>query len=269
MSTVSSMTGYASVSADGIEVTAKSVNSRYLDLNLKLSGSLEQEAAKIVKQKISRGRVEVSLMAEASVCAAFSTETFEALKSQVGSVEMSLSQEVLAELVKASIKQVSVALDESKVVGAISDAVERLAKDRLREGGELVEVLKSYLDEMTCALGRLQKASKALPALIKERVNEKLQLLCADERVASELAYLLEKSDFTEELARLEIHLKDAKDTLTGGGVIGRKLDFVAQELGREINTVGSKSSTGDISQEVVNFKSLLEKFREQVQNIE
>lgn len=163
----------------------------------------------------------------------------------------------------------------SAMLTSLGHAVTGLAEMRLVEGTRLAQVLTGHLDE----IARLTAAAEGTASLRPEAARERLQTLVAnllgaspqlsEERLAQEAALLVGKADVREELDRLKAHVGAARDLLAGGGAVGRKLDFLCQELNREANTLCSKSADVELTRLGLDLKAVIEQFREQVQNIE
>ncbi|MEW6744226.1 MAG: YicC/YloC family endoribonuclease [Planctomycetota bacterium] len=159
---------------------------------------------------------------------------------------------------------------------ALDVALAHLIGMREAEGERLARELEGHSRAVQRFLERIQKRSLSVPREYQRRLRERVTQLLGegpigpdDEGLRREVAYLAERADIAEEIARLRSHLEHFAELLDGGGAIGRSLEFVVQEMGREVNTIGSKASDARISRAVVELKAELEKIREQVQNIE
>jgi len=154
-------------------------------------------------------------------------------------------------------------------------ALDRLATARDEEGGRLARLLHDQLDEMTALVGAAAASAAAQPAAVRERLRTSLLALAdavpamPEERLAQELALLAARSDVREEIERLTAHLAQAADLLREGAAVGRRLDFLCQELNREANTLCAKSADIELTRIGMSLKAVVEQFREQVQNIE
>lgn len=156
----------------------------------------------------------------------------------------------------------------------IEKAIKQLVHAKAKEGSALTSDLKKRVGFIIHALDRIESVSKNLASLhhnrLRERVLELTREVPLDSgRLEQEVALIAERSDITEELVRTRHHLDFLKKSIAGSGEVGKKLDFIAQEIHREVNTIASKSQNSDIAEEVIRIKSELEKIREQVQNIE
>ena len=295
---IKSMTGFASLTRDDdlatITVTIKAVNHRFLDLQLRVPGSLaaaETRIRSLVQGRVSRGRVEISVSLQQRRTSAVEVELNEpfldALKVALerarerGYVEGRLDASDLLRFPQAlSIREkAEEATDESsvligKVEEAIAAALEELDTMRVREGS----YLKADLDARRVRLGELfgQVAAAAehgisgRQARLLERVRELRAEALADEAlVAQEIAKFVGRSDITEEVVRFKGHLDHWQALTESPEPCGRKLDFLLQEMNREVNTAGSKAEGPAVSEVIVTLKADLEKMREQVQNVE
>jgi len=163
---------------------------------------------------------------------------------------------------------------EPQVLAALDAALAQLDAMRAAEGQALAAELRARLGELTARCVAIAELAAALPAQLTRRLTERVRRLVEDveldpARLAQEVAILADRADVTEELVRLASHLEQAGALLAAPGAIGRKLDFLVQEIGRELNTIGSKSTVTEISAAIVEGKASLEKVREQIQNVE
>lgn len=290
-----SMTGFGKreVLSQGtmVGVELRSVNHRFCEIMVRLPktlSSLELELKEQVKKVCERGRVELMVTVNGGVggtkkvveldreLARRYIKELQALQRDChlsGTVDVnvvaglrdifSLSEE------SAPIKDVS-----SVVVGLTQKALGDLEKMRRKEGVVLQKDLTQRIQTIDGRLRTIQQriplALQASGVRLKARVAKLLEGQSVNmDRLAQEIAMLAERSDVTEELTRLQSHLAQFRTALKEKVPVGKRLDFLLQEMGREVNTIGSKASDGDISTEVVELKSELEKIREQVQNIE
>lgn len=291
---IKSMTGYGkgeSAYAGGrIVVELRSVNHRYGEISVKLPRSLmpfENEIKKRVAERLSRGKIDVFIQMENGGALGVPTanlplarsyyRAFSAIREALG-----LSDEVGLALVASQRDVVSVtaeaeaALEEipQELLAALDEGIARVDEMRLFEG----ELLLADFTKRRELLGELiARVAGRAPSVVAEyavRLKERVLALTAEsglpeERVALEVALLADKCDITEELVRLESHLRQFDETLGRGEPVGRKLDFLLQEINREVNTIGSKANDAEIAACVVELKGELEKIREQVQNVE
>lgn len=291
---ISSMTGYGRYELQENErkvlVEMSGVNHRYLDLNIRLPRPLmplEDAVRKTLKAKLARGKVEISITYQS-----YSEEELDVMVNDTlgkayleglrhlgnqfdleDDIKLSALMNVndLITLQKKSIDQEVVGTMLQK---AVEGALETFMKMRTNEGEALKQdiLTKSIkLSEMTNAI---ELRSPQVVQHYRERLQARLGQLLAESpideaRIAAEVAVFADKCAIDEEITRLKSHIKQLEEILTCGGVIGRKLDFLMQEMNREANTMGSKANDYEITKLVVELKTEIEKVREQVQNIE
>ena len=295
---IKSMTGFASLTKDdpaaSIGVTLKSVNHRFLDLQLRTPGSLaalESRIRTIVQSRVARGRVELMITVqprrESSVEVELNEAFLNALKPalerarQLGLIEGPVTAGDLLRFPQALAIREKVVEAEgedtalAKVVEeTLQEALEELDRMRQREGG----YLRVDLDARRARLGelfeRVAVAAEDGKTLLQSRLAERVKELRADSLVeealvAQEIAKFVGRSDITEEVVRFRGHLDHWKALSNSPEPCGRKLDFLLQEMNREVNTAGSKAEGPVVSELIVELKAELEKMREQVQNVE
>jgi uncharacterized protein (TIGR00255 family) len=289
-----SMTGYArseSKAAQGdIVVEVKSSNHRFCDISLRIPQrcfALEHEIKKLILTRLKRGRIDLSIQLENKEQEELGVELnlplaqryyilFKELKELLKLPgEITLNQIVTQKdiIVSQSANQDTV-YDWEMLKGPLSSALDTLVKMRETEGALLQEDFLSRLKNIELLLEQIQAIANATFKDHQESLLEKIQSLCNnieidESRLVQEVAYLVEKSDITEELVRTQSHLLQFRKCLDSDDVVGRKLDFLIQEIHREINTISSKSYHAEISHKAVEIKNELERMREQVQNIE
>jgi uncharacterized protein (TIGR00255 family) len=288
------MTGFARAEGDELGISwvweIKSVNGKSLDLRLRLTpgfDALEPGLRAKVTQHFRRGNISAALTV-----------------TRTAPVAMRVNREVLAQLVSLmneladeidaapprldgllalrgvveTIEDDEEAMIEkrrSAVLGGWETALDRLAAARAEEGGRLAVLLHGQLEEITASVRAAEDCAAAQPEAIRERLKKALTNLTdlvpglPEERVAQELAMLVTRSDVREELERLRAHLEQAQDLLQQEEAVGRRLDFLCQELNREANTLCSKSADIELTRIGLAIKAAVEQFREQVQNIE
>ena len=272
-------------------LSLKSVNHRFLDLHFRLpsgSDSLEMQLRRLLKEKIARGHVEVSLSLERS-----SGETFALNRELVGGY-ITAFRAAAAEFSLASepdlnaILRIPGALDsageaadadiEPAVLAKVAEALARLNQMREQEGQEIARELRERMNHLSQAGKTVQERRRAVLQNYTERLQSRLQELLGSsldrERMLQEAALLVDRSDIQEEIVRLETHIQHFLGLLEDGGEIGKKLDFLLQEMNREANTLLSKTSglAGEalkITESGLAMKAEIEKSREQVQNLE
>lgn len=289
-----SMTGFgkASTELDGevVSIEVSSVNHRFLDCTVRLPSCwslLEPMLRETVKGRVERGKLNVYVSrkrgAEARETVRFDpdvarqyVEASRQLANLMNTTE-AISLNVVAQLEGVfyqeerddDIERVNVALERLLIA-----ALDQLNEMRQAEGTSLVTELCARIESMQSALGQIETQLPEAARRYEERLRTRLRELntetsLAEERLAIELAIMADKADVTEEVVRLKCHLNQALEHLHGAGAIGRELNFLAQEIQREANTLGSKLRDGDVGREVLRIKAELEKWREQVQNIE
>jgi uncharacterized protein (TIGR00255 family) len=293
---IKSMTGYSSLTREGesatITVTAKGVNHRFLDLQLRMPGALAPIEAKlraVVQQKIARGRIEVAIaiqtrLPSASVQIDVNEAVIEGLSSALerarerGLVAGALTPGDLLRFPQAiTISEQREMMDPAvfpEVEAGLGDALDELDRMRASEGTHL----RADLDARRTLLGELfARAAQAAAAgsdALRERLAERVRELRVDPAVddtlvAQELVRFANRSDITEEAVRFRAHLEHWRALSDGPEPCGRKLDFLLQEMNREVNTLGSKAEGQGVTELVVSLKAELERVREQVQNVE
>ena len=293
---VRSMTGFGRAEASGesiaVTVEARSVNHRHLDVALRLPRtltSLELDARRLVQARLERGRIDVTVQVTPLMGTA--TQRVQ-LDAALAREYLARAQAVAAELGLAPAPGIEWLLERPGVMRledaepvepaapwpllerALTQALEELVGRRAAEGERLVEGLRTLHAELGTIVESMALRAPAAAARREQRLRERLRSLLADtaideNRILTEAAIWAEKTDVTEELARLRAHLAEFSLALEKGGPVGRALDFLIQELNREINTVGSKADDLELSQAALAGKSVLEKIREQVQNLE
>ena len=289
-----SMTGFGKgeASLDSFEVQAeiKSVNHRFLDISCKIPSylnSVESELTALVKEKLKRGRVEIflSISNESSDFAEFDLDevlfnnlfaVYQKALSSVSSISKQSKIDSVFQILKRKdvlTKKKSELPEElsGAVLQAVSLAAEDLMSMREKEGAQLEKELLSQLEHCANLIEKIKINSKSTKDIIRQKLDERLaevDVSVDKDRLAQEVALLAERADVTEELIRLDSHISQFEDILVKNEG-GRKLEFLLQEFLREINTIGSKSHSSDISKLVVDCKSILEKLREQVANVE
>lgn len=295
MSIVSSMTGYGETSVEvagancSIRLQFKSVNSRFLDFTVRVPAiysGLEAEVQKKVKAKIKRGRVEISASRSSLIGGAGTKINLSVLNgflSQLDSLEVKglskkeVSQSSLSsllsrkEIFEGTESELLSEEEKSVFLAGVDSALDSLVESRLLEGKSLLAEMLFQTARLKTITDEVEAFSSLAPVKIKEKFELRLKELLSgntvsNERLEQEVAILADKVDIREELVRLRSHLVLFQNSIDEGG---RKLEFVLQEMGREVNTIGSKSNEAGVSTLVIEAKSILEKLREQIQNVE
>jgi len=287
---IKSMTGFGKASGGGYTVEMRSVNHKFLDVSIRMHRdvmALENRVKKAVGERLSRGRVDVFINRDATSAGTRSYSLNRDAATQYLTVLNELKEtfglggEIDLGLMASfgdivSEDEASADLEEvwAGLSGAISDALDSLAVMRTEEGAALArDVLgrsDTLLGMVDTIAGRSPEVVKEYSLRLKERVSEIAAGVTVDEgRLAQEIALMAERSDITEEVVRFRSHISQLKAMVDTDGPVGRKMDFLMQELNREANTMGSKSQDTEIAYTVVDIKAELEKIREQVQNVE
>lgn len=299
---ISSMTGFArkngSYSA-GNNVYSwtweiKSVNGKSLDFKVRLPywmDGLSLELKSRAGEKLNRGTVNAALdivtqsdgkevkineilmnrLAEKAI------ELYEAGmgKLQKPSATDILNMKGVVELEESKLDEEGQTKLEAALLSSFVDVCELLKEDRLAEGTKMKEILLGLLEKIGDNIQKAENIVQGLPEILKEKLKEQIAVLLdggdtvSEDRLAQEVVILVNRSDIREELDRLHAHIKTAEEMLNEGGAVGRRLDFLCQELNRETNTLCSKSSDIELTNRGMELKALIEQFREQVQNIE
>jgi uncharacterized protein (TIGR00255 family) len=290
------MTGYGrgECAQDGFKVTVEvsSVNRKQSEIAVNLPRELEVLEAQIrdeINSRIARGRLTTRVSLHTA-------ETKEAVRVHLNKNLARAYVQELGRLAKELRLEGSVSLDLlmrapgvlqtneeladaedfwPAIQKALQKSLDTLVKMRTREGGHLQQDLNSRISTMRRAVARIKKHSPEVRERYRQQLLERIknagleEAKIEEERLTKEVIFFADRSDISEELTRLESHFKQYDDCVRSTEPVGRTLDFLAQEMNREINTVGSKANDSLISREVVILKTELEKFREQVQNVE
>lgn len=292
---VSSMTGFASQEGgDGVMTwrwELRSVNGRGLDLRTRVPGgyeALEAAARAAIPRHLTRGNVQISLAVDRSLTPV-AVKLNEAVLEQVTDLARRLGDRfgtkprpdgllALRGVLETIEEKEDPALREDReaaMLEGLESALEQLAEVRRVEGARLHEAALELLQRIEALTVEAVRTAAAQPEALRARLKEQLELLLQtspalpEERLAQEAALLATKADVREELERLAAHVEAARDQLRGGGAIGRRLDFLCQELNREANTLCSKSSDLALTRVGLEIKATIDQLREQVQNIE
>jgi uncharacterized protein (TIGR00255 family) len=282
------MTGYAAASAGSpggaLSLELRSVNSRFLDLQFRISDELrahEPALRELITQRIARGKVDCRLSLAPGTgerTTRLNTEAIERLKALADAAKKAFPDAAplrLADLLRWP-GAIAEDADEEGLRAAVSGlcrrALDELVATRSREGAKLVA---GILERVRAMREQLEKVSPLLPealAAYQAKITERLREAIGsadDERIRAEVALFAGRGDVAEELERLSTHLDEVERALRAGGTVGKRLDFLAQELNREANTLAAKAASQAISDCALELKLLIEQVREQVQNIE
>lgn len=299
MSQVYSMTGYAATQAPSplgiISLEVRSVNSRFLDLTLRTADELkctETALRSILTQSVGRGKVEIRTGVKAEL-----NETSGSINPAALLLIQKLQTEVLAALPEARPMSAAEILaypgvvrtaeanpeELTKIVsGLLTTALEAFKKSAEREGAALAEVLKGYCDKIDAIADAVQVRMPDIVAAAQAKLTQRLEdalskaltahsQLTSEEvsdRIRTEATLYAMKIDVDEEVNRLKTHTKEVRRVLTAGGPVGKRLDFLMQEMNREANTLGSKAAAIEMTDASLNLKLLIEQMREQIQNL-
>jgi uncharacterized protein (TIGR00255 family) len=290
-----SMTGFGRGAATGenfsVAVDLKTVNNRFLDVHLRIGAELSSLEA-IVKRRIgarlSRGRVDASIAFERTGEVAYELNRpliagyITALRAMQQEFKVAGEPDinVLARL-PGAMQPVRDGIHPEMIAGverAVDEALNELEQMRLREGEELAAEMRARLEEIARQVPVIEEAASGLVDAYRARLQKRIGEMVArggqgleldPGRLAQEVAYLADRSDISEEIARLKSHLAQFRETVDTPGETGKRLDFLLQELNREANTVLSKSTEMIIKEAALAIKAEVEKLREQVQNVE
>ena len=292
---VRSMTSFGRAQSDEksslyFSIEMKSVNNRYLDVNIRMPKSIisiEEKIRNLISKRINRGKVDVFInyknYSETKEKIELNLELAKEYYNAVCTIEKELGVEnnITAEKILRFPDIITVAekeenLDEilNTIVPLINRALDCMEDMRCREGQKLKEDIVIKINHINDTILKIQEISESVPENYKKRLEERLNELLNDieideSRIALEVAILSDKAAVDEEITRLKSHLTQFRDTLKLNEPIGRKLDFIIQEMNREANTIASKSVDIIMTNYVIDIKNTIEKIREQVQNIE
>ena len=287
---IASMTGFAAAAAElpgcSISVELRSVNHRYLDVQVKLPDelrALETALRDLLTSEVRRGKVDcrialnhalpgaATLAIDAARVAQLRDAAAEVLRHAPDSAPISVADILRWPGVLTEPSLPPEALAE-RVLELARRTLEELAASRLREGAKLKAMLEERCHGIEAQVERVGPRIPAIHAAFVEKLGARLKEAGLDpdaERLKTELALFAAKIDVAEELSRLAAHVAEVRRVLAAGGASGKRLDFLMQELNREANTLGSKSVDAELSQAALEIKVLIEQMREQVQNIE
>jgi len=287
-----SMTGYGNSEAETnlgkIIVEAKSENYRFLDINMQLPESvlsIEPDLIEIIKQYVSRGKVRIVFVSEELKrrtpvmnieLAKDSFRMLEKLKKELLIQDKTRLEHVLLlkEFFSYESKPALNKVYLNKIKTALRNAMRRLDEARISEGTKIEKDLRSRIQKLEKIMKQVNAKrsgfKKTFSENIKSRINKLLDDKQLDEsRLNQEIALMAERTDITEEIIRLKAHISKLNETIKKNHSIGRECDFLLQEMNREAGTISAKSKDASISHLIIDFRSEIEKMREQVQNIE
>lgn len=294
-SMIKSMTGFGmGESTDGIHnfsLEIKTVNHRYNDIVLKMPkhlNYLEDEIKKRIKNRISRGRVEVYInleyISESAMNVKVDIPLAKAFKDSLETIvdQLNIKDEIklshilsVSEIIKMERKELDEDITWDCLKTALDMALEKVMDMRIKEGIILKKDMESQIIKIEKMVMEIENRSPIVVEEYKEKLKDRIEELLDEEynldeeRLNNEIAFFADKSDINEEIVRFNSHISQFLKALKETEPVGRKLDFIIQEMNREINTIGSKANDLVIGNYVIDVKSELEKMREQAQNIE
>jgi uncharacterized protein (TIGR00255 family) len=288
------MTGFGSAASteggEQISVELRSVNGKFCEVKPRLPrelASLEADLVRLVKERVGRGNVDAMVRRSATAGSDVVPRIDEGLiAAYVGALKDAAQRAgirddvglrdllTLQGVVRLEERPPDLAAAGKALASAVSGAVSGLLSVRQREGAALEADLRARSERMRLLLGQLREAAPAAVATFRERLHTRIRELAPDisvdpARLEQEVVIFADRSDVAEELTRLAAHLDELERLFAQPGPVGRQLDFLLQEINREVNTTGSKSQSSDLARIVVELKTELERLREQVQNVE
>ncbi|MBR5583280.1 MAG: YicC family protein [Lachnospiraceae bacterium] len=291
---VKSMTGFGrcevSEGTRKMTVEMKSVNHRYLDVNMKMPKKLnffDASIRSLLKTYIQRGKVDLFISFEDTAETNFSLKYNQELAGEyLKYLQQMADQFGLENDIRVStlsrypevLSMEEVQVDEEELWNllekALKGACEQFVETRIKEGENLKKDLLDKLDEMLENVAYISERSPQIIGEYRKKLEDKVKELLEDVRIeesrlATEITIFADKICVDEEIVRLKSHIEHTKATLESGGAVGRKLDFIAQEMNREANTILSKANDLEVSNHAIELKTEIEKVREQIQNIE
>jgi uncharacterized protein (TIGR00255 family) len=288
---VNSMTGYAALNFDYKEYTLyieiRSLNNKFLEIRFRLPlylEYLEDRLRRILKRDIKRGKVDVTVKVGAKE--QMERRMLQEMVSKYGRIleevqdesqvklDVSLSDMLsLRYLFNEADALAAVEVDEKDFENGFIRTIEVFKESRRREGEMTKAEIQSYIDDINEIIQRIESLSPAVVETYRNQLKEKIQELIGSQidetRLMMEVAVFANKADISEELSRVKNHVAKMEETLESDEACGRELDFISQEINREINTIGAKVPDYSISECAVQIKAALEKIKEQVRNIE
>jgi len=286
------MTGYGKAGCNfrnlNINIEIRSLNSKSLDLNIKLPGIFKEKENRIrttISQLVERGKIDFLITIENSDAGSNTLinrgrmlQYYSELKDIAGPLNIEISENILAALLRMpevlQTKEDAPTDEDWEIIEkGINDAIGLLIEYRMSEGRHLQDDIIKRLNIIERLLRETELPEENRIPIIKQRILKSLKAIAEginidDNRLEQELIFYLEKLDFTEERVRLQKHLQFFAETIHQSDTSGKKLGFIAQEIGREINTIGSKANDADIQKIVVQMKDELEKIKEQLMNV-
>lgn len=289
-----SMTGYGRAAVNCPEFTAqveiRAVNSRSLEINIRQPRQLwplESRIRQLVREHISRGHIDLVVEIEwlgeqnrtVEVDKGLAIAYHKALREMAQILDIPVNLDAynlsrIPEIIKVKEAVADAEMVWSYLAIAVREALVELNKAREAEGARVGADLQARVETLAGIVARIEAAASRLPGEVRERLERRLASLGAtglvdEQRLAAEVLFYCERSDITEEVVRCKSHLSRVRECLERQGSVGKELDFLLQELYREVNTIGAKSGDSEIASEVIGAKGEIEKMREQVHNLE
>lgn len=285
---IKSLTGFGSVEFNDecyqINIIIRTVNSRFLDIKFRgidLNPKLEMEIRKEIQKSLLRGNVQIQIYnrngTKNNNGIVLNRERYEQIESLVHTIQKEYGRRLeLSDLISLNdltVGSESIEVTDSILFKGVTDALKQVDSMRKKEGAEIGTDIKNRIDLILKSLKKIEKLSGDFVSEQNVKYREKIKSLLDDikvdeDRLAQEIAINVDRFDFTEEIVRSISHCKQLASFLKVHEPVGKKMNFILQELSREVNTIGSKSPSSKVSQMVVGLKSEIEKIREQVQNI-
>jgi len=287
-----SMTGYGNsemqLNQCKVSIEARSENHRFLDIKFQLPDCMlqyEQKLLELVKGTVTRGkvRITISLIQAKRISNSINMEAaqgifanLQKLKSKFG-IEEGIKIDhflYMKEIFNYETNNKLTKAEYNKILTHLKETIDKLDKNRISEGRNLRKDFNKRIARLEVLINNVNKKRAKFTKELKKRVKERIQTIfndikIDDDKLYQEVAILLERSDFTEEIVRIKAHLSKIKEKLNSKGPIGKEIDFLLQELNREAGTISAKAKDAHISHSIIEFRSEIEKMREQSQNIE
>jgi uncharacterized protein (TIGR00255 family) len=281
---IQSMTGFGSASNYDFTVEVRSLNHRFIDISLKMPPYMSRHEIplrNIIKELFQRGRFDVFISTNTdkgvpvTINKKLASHIYSSLKSLQD--ELSLPGEITIETLsgyREILTEEEPRIDAEALFAVFREAAANLAAMRIREGSLLIEEINERITVLHDITARIAPFTTDHAARWREKILERLKPVLGEDmidssRLLQEAALMADKLDISEEISRIKNHLKQFREILKQGNSIGKKLDFLLQEINREVNTVSCKASDYTVSNLVVEMKTEIEKIREQIQNIQ
>jgi len=281
---IQSMTGFGSASNNDFAVEVRSLNHRFIDISAKVPACLspyEIPLRNILKERFQRGRFDISISMNSEKQAPVGINMDIAKNIYLSLRDLKEALAITGEIdirTLAGFREIIMGkepdFDIDKLYAAFKEAISNLEEMRIKEGKFLAEDILRRLGLLHDMNDKIKLLAPETLNRWKERITERLKLILEAEmidnsRILQEAALMAEKLDISEETSRIENHLVQFRETLTAGGAVGKRLDFLVQEINREVNTLSSKAGDYSIANFVVDMKTEIEKIREQIQNLQ